>query len=74
MKVLGFAAVISAMLVTGAAQAMLMETEKVELPTGRLEANIRHTRASYSRPRRVVEEMMRARPKVRQRPWKGERW
>jgi hypothetical protein len=51
--------------------AMLTETEKVTLPTGRLEANIRHTRASYSRPRRVVEEMMRGRPKTKHRPWKG---
>jgi hypothetical protein len=46
---------------------MLMETEKIELPTGRLEANIRHTRASYSRPRSIVEKMLERKPASRKR-------
>jgi len=46
----------------GPTSAMLMETEKVELPTGHLAANIRHTQARYSRPRRVADEMMKQKP------------
>ena len=34
---------------------MNMHTERVMLRTGKLAANIRHTRASYSRPRALVE-------------------
>jgi hypothetical protein len=52
---------------------MLMEMEKTELPTGHLQANIRHTRASYSRPRSMAE----AEPQRKKRgksatwePWK----
>ena len=43
--------------------AMKMHTEKLELRTGKLAANIRHTRASYSRPRKMVEHPKKARPR-----------
>lgn len=39
--------------------AMLMEAQKTELPTGHLAANVRHTRASYSRPRSMVDQPLR---------------
>jgi hypothetical protein len=35
--------------------AYLMQTQKVELPTGWLEKNIRNTRANYARSRKDVE-------------------
>jgi len=53
----------------GPTSALLMETEKVELPTGHLAANIRHTRASASRPRRLVDEMMRPKQSRRTSSW-----
>jgi hypothetical protein len=49
--------------------AMLMETEKVELPTGHLAANVRHTRASYSRPRPLVEARGKPKPSRRRTAW-----
>jgi hypothetical protein len=33
-----------------------MQTEKAQLATGFLEANIAHTRARYARPRSLVEK------------------
>lgn len=38
--------------------AYLMETEKTQLPIGRLAANIRNTRANYARPRTLVENLL----------------
>jgi hypothetical protein len=37
--------------------------------TGHLAANVRHTRTSYSRPRRVVDEMLRPRKTRRAFEW-----
>jgi hypothetical protein len=38
---------------------MLVETQKTELPTGHFDANVRHTHASYSRPRSIVDQPQR---------------
>jgi hypothetical protein len=43
--------------------AYLLETKRVELPTGMLDLNIRHTRARYSRPRSLVEKPPRRKPR-----------
>ena len=39
-------------------EAQYIETRKVNLPTGRLAANVRMTRAKFARPRSGVENML----------------
>ncbi len=39
-------------------EAQYLETRKAELETGRFEANVRMTRAKFSRKRRQVEEVL----------------
>jgi TraM recognition site of TraD and TraG len=46
-----------------------MKTEKVELPTGRLATNIRTTNANCARPRRLVDQLMRAKPRKPSSSW-----
>ena len=38
--------------------AYLLETEKTQLPIGRLAANVRNTRANYARSRRLVDNQL----------------
>jgi TraM recognition site of TraD and TraG len=49
-------------------RAYLLETEKVELPKGWLEKNVRNTRANFARPRKVAETPNTMEPKFR-RSW-----
>ena len=44
-----------------------LSMEKTELPTGRLQTNVRTTRANFARPRRKAEELMR--PRRERRGW-----
>lgn len=46
--------------------AYLLETERAELETGYLAANVRNTRANYARPREIVEDSL--------RPFRKSRW
>jgi hypothetical protein len=42
---------------------MKMRTEKVKLASGHLAPNIRHTRAAYSRARKLVEHPRKTKPR-----------